>query len=289
MRKIIYLLTIALFPKLISAQVQNLDFENWENPISSVNNRPTGWIWSNSSITDPAFFFYFPPATDSYTGNYALKLGVWYNYTKDVAIKTSPINFRPSALKGYYKYVENLISGPNGMVTDMAKATVLLTKNINNQAVTVGSGTIDLQSSGVYQQFTVVVNYISADIPDTITITLDPSLLRRDPDSDFQADGDGTASFFTVDNLSLVTGALGVNDHSKSINSLTIYPNPAVDFIHIPNYKGGVSICDLTGKLVLSNSQVVNELVAIDFLKPGLYILKLSDEGTGKTVKFVKK
>ncbi|WP_426483219.1 T9SS type A sorting domain-containing protein [Chryseobacterium sp. R2ACT005] len=50
-----------------------------------------------------------------------------------------------------------------------------------------------------------------------------------------------------------------------------------------------MSIYDLTGKLVLSKKEIVNELLAIDFLVPGPYVLKLNDGIKSQTVKFVKK
>ncbi len=290
MRKIIYLFIIVLVPSSFSAQLQNLNFEQWDNAITAngQDNRPTGWIWSNSATIDATNLFYYPPSTDAYSGNYALKLSLWYNYTKDVAIKNESINYRPVALKGYYKYEQNIVYGPNGPVTDIAKVSVLLTKTINNQTVTVGSGTLDLLGSNTYKEFNVPINYITNDTPNNITITLDPSLARRgNVDYQYQT-GDGTTSYFTVDNLSLTTATLGVIDH-KLDNSIIVYPNPADDYIHIPNFKGNISIYDLTGKLVLSNKEIVNELLAIDFLVPGPYILKLNNGTEGQTVKFVKK
>ncbi|MEY8758981.1 T9SS type A sorting domain-containing protein [Chryseobacterium tongliaoense] len=294
MRKIIYFLTVVLVPNLILAQLQNLNFEQWDNLIDvnagGFDNRPTGWIRSNSTAIHPSQMFNFPPTADAHSGNYALKLGVWYTNDKDAAIQTANINYRPTALKGYYKYEHNIIHSQNGaIVNDIAVVTILLTKNVNNQTITIGSGTINLSGTNSYTEFTVPVTYLSNDIPNNVTITLDPSLVRRDPNVEYiyQA-GDGTTSYFTVDNLSLTTTSLGVHENELK-NSIVVYPNPVDDYIHIANYKGSISIYDITGKLVQSNKEVVDGVVAIAFLVPGPYILKLNDGIKNQTVKFVKK
>jgi hypothetical protein len=61
-----------------------------------------------------------------------------------------------------------------------------------------------------------------------------------------------------------------VND--VDINTLKVYPNPCVNELKVSEYKGEVSIFDLSGKMVLTT--IANENIDVSDLKEGLYVVK---------------
>ena len=77
-------------------------------------------------------------------------------------------------------------------------------------------------------------------------------------------------------------------------NIVTIYPNPANDFIII-NYPGQkeivtVTIYDAIGKLIKQETRK-NELqikLDVKLLEPGIYFIQVSDNHTVNKLKFIK-
>ncbi len=72
------------------------------------------------------------------------------------------------------------------------------------------------------------------------------------------------------------------------VNKIKIYPNPAVDYITV-DLQGTyhLSIYDLGGKLVLQR-MADSSRIHISNLKPGIYILKIKQNGTTKSSIFIK-
>lgn len=81
---------------------------------------------------------------------------------------------------------------------------------------------------------------------------------------------------------------------SFDTNKVSIYPNPASDFIYIKSNNDDIkyfeySIIDLTGRTIL-NDYIVNNEISIETLSSGNYILQLkSEQGIITTTKFTKK
>lgn len=79
-------------------------------------------------------------------------------------------------------------------------------------------------------------------------------------------------------------GTLGASE----LKDLSIYPNPATDFINIYNVKHQiekVAVFDLSGKLMLSdNKQKIN----VSRLPSGVYLLSVKTEVGFKNFKFIK-
>ncbi len=97
-----------------------------------------------------------------------------------------------------------------------------------------------------------------------------------------------TVSF---DNISFSSpGASVLNSSSFSqIDGLKMYPNPAKNNLFIEttlNSDINVSIIDVLGKEVI-NSKVSNNAVTISGLTPGMYIVKISEEGKTATKKLI--
>ena len=83
------------------------------------------------------------------------------------------------------------------------------------------------------------------------------------------------------------TKLLATNE-SKKVNNVTIYPNPASDFINVQSDKSIVGksyeIVDMTGKSVMRNTFSAKE-INVSSLTTGNYILKIDHE----SYKFIKK
>ena len=79
----------------------------------------------------------------------------------------------------------------------------------------------------------------------------------------------------------------GVKDIQK--NSLTIYPSPAYDKLKITNdglkTNDNLQISDITGKIIYNSLFIIDSLVDIRYLQPGIYFVKIGD----LTGKFIKK
>lgn len=288
MKTITYLILAFAMPLIATAQLQNIDFEDWINPVTEdmFGNRPVGWEISNGRAFMEGTNTYFPPATDRHNGNYALKLSIWYNYTKDMAEQTAPIASRPAVLTGYYKYNGNRVYSGMGEIDDKASATVYLTKW--NEALsrhdTIGRGEVLLDAAEAYTRFVCPISYTNEEIPDSVKVILDCSLMNR-PGYESILAPDGTGSFFTVDNIELTDDVLGNPLLQKDI---AVYPNPVSDILNIPNFKGSVKVYDTTGKLVLSQAEH-QQSISVAVLQSGIYHLQLNDDTGIYNAKFIKR
>ena len=292
MKTITLMVMVFIVPFTVSAQLQNNSFEEWINPVgedqSIGSNRPVGWEISNGRSVLPNMNTYFPPVTVAHSGDYALMLGIWYNYTKDMATQTAPINFRPVVLKGHYKYTDNRVMGDTGDIDDQASARVYVLKwnETRSRRDTIGSGEILLNAASEYTEFICPIVYISTELPDSITVILDCSLMNRLGHGGVFVGGGGVASFFTVDSIELVEENLGVTQPQKM--DIVVYPNPVMDVLNIKNFKGDVQIYDAVGKFVSSHDLLVAEDISVINLTSGVYHLQLNDGTKPYHKKFIK-
>jgi hypothetical protein len=289
MKKFPFFLSVFLLATAGNAQLINADFEQWDAPITQdiMTNKPTGWIWSDSFTSSLEQMFYNPPQADAQNNDYALTLSVWYHYGKDIALQTVPIDYRPEQLTGFFKYTHTLIEDTQGPVADTALVQVFLTKynSIIGQLDTIGTGSLGLTQSDDYQPFEVNITYTSNELPEYLTIKMDPSLVKRYDDRYYMSVNEPVASFFSVDNLSLEGNvAVSVNNTTKE-NGIALYPNPATDRVTITlNERSDVVIYDVTGGLV--ESFVANATYQLDVrgYAAGIYIIK----SQGEAVRFIK-
>jgi len=293
MKKIITLTFIAL-PFIALAQLQNMNFEQWKSDPNStpewIQNKPDGWILRNDLFESEEATFYYPAETSAQDGDYALKLGIWYNYAKDEAKQKAPINYRPAELTGYYKYTDNeLLAANNEIIKDTARVSVYLTKwnEVLSKNDTIGFGRTDLSESIAYNSFTCTINYTSNEIPDNIIVLLDCSKLKRNIETEAFICLNNTGSYFTVDNLKLTENTMGTEDFTPA-TTIKLYPNPAKDVVTITNFSGDASVYDTTGKLVLTHSNTANSPLNVQQLQKGVYALKLSEGGTVTYLKLIK-
>jgi len=84
---------------------------------------------------------------------------------------------------------------------------------------------------------------------------------------------------------------LAVNDSSKKVAVVKIFPNPVQDYVNIESDKNFITyeIIDESGKLVL-NKDFTTSKIDISNLKAGLYFIKLKSlNNETNIVKFIKK
>jgi hypothetical protein len=279
MKKHLFIYALALLPLSAAAQPQNLGFEQWDNPVTAQMgaNRPSGWIWSNGTYTNPLNTFYYAPVQEAHDGNFAVMLSVWYNYTKDMAIQHTSIDYRPESLNGFYKYADNQIGSIDGPVTDIAQVSVYLTHwdPVLLKRDTVAGGVIDLGASAEFAAFDVPIHYASSQMPDSVLIRLDPSMLNRI--SGFFQPDDGITSFLTVDDLSFEGDLLGTDELPKT--AVSVFPNPATDVLHFGDFAGTVSVRDASGRTFLANRPVApGTALPIGELPAGMYFVELSGD-----------
>ena len=83
--------------------------------------------------------------------------------------------------------------------------------------------------------------------------------------------------------ISVTVYGIGIDENELSV---AVYPNPARDFLHI---QGGVDlnheITDYVGRTLLAGP-VIDHKVSITALRPGQYVLKLTDGQKSAIVKF---
>jgi CubicO group peptidase (beta-lactamase class C family) len=71
-------------------------------------------------------------------------------------------------------------------------------------------------------------------------------------------------------------------------DKFNIAPNPSNTKLHFPNFAGNIIICDLLGNQLIKDKVSNNAEIDISNLKIGIYIVKLENSITNKTLKFVK-
>ncbi|MFL9836670.1 T9SS type A sorting domain-containing protein [Flavobacterium sp. ST-75] len=279
MKKLLVLTVISMVILPVRAQLQNPDFEVWtpnpENP--EVYNIAQGWTRTNSLPIFSTGGFYFDAPADAQQGNHALKMCVWNHSDKDEAYQMAPIDYRPSALTGFYKYILNsVIEVETGnVIEDYASVRVYVTKS--NEVI--GTGHITLGSSENYTAFVCPITYSSNETPDYIKIMLDCSVLTINWEtwlsSHSSAFDDGISSIFTVDNLQLEAN-LGISDFSD--NDVVVYPNPVSDKLFVSGFEGALEIYDLMGKLIIKHDYIQSSGINVSALQSGCYVVKLTND-----------
>lgn len=276
-----------VFATRASAQLRNADFEDW----SDTSQKPTLVAWQHMTGTldsnDTTAFRFGTYRTDTAEhGTYALKLSRWYSYTMDWVREIVPVTTRPTTIRGYYSYVDNVLTGPH---LDTASIHVSATRwnTGTNDRDTVGYVEIDLGPSAEFAPFSGTVHYSSAAMPDSINVSIAPSC--------FRAQGvapNGWGSYLTVDNLSF-DAAESVASHG--IDGFAVYPNPAQDQITLQS--GGhsatprwIDLYDPLGRNVLH--ELMNPgttTLDVQRLPTGYYTLISHDDNGSQNASLIKK
>lgn len=151
------LLSILLSTIASNAQIPNGGFENWES-----NGNPVGW-WTNNA---PGVYTTITKSSDAHSGSWAVEgnvasvsgIGVGPAIISGVEGVGISINFRPTAITGYYKFTS--INGDYMQVQ----------ANFFKNGVGMGVGAANLNPAASYTQFSIDIGYGTGDVPDTVII-----------------------------------------------------------------------------------------------------------------------
>lgn len=220
--KQLFLNIVLLFLFSLTTYAQNFDFEEWIYDSSVGDTVPKYWSAGTS--------FDKEKTTDAHSGNYAIRIHSWYEMVvgrlvlgelksssneRDIISSGLTISGKPTALKGFYKYI-NVYSG------DSAEVIVILKKwnTTTNKADTIAYGRTLLDSIDVYTSFSVTIQDLVPDVqPDSIIIGIYSTAYSINC---------GFCDYLYIDSLSLEGGSIVLesNNIDKKKVGVNIYPNP---------------------------------------------------------------
>ena len=103
--------------------------------------------------------------------------------------------------------------------------------------------------------------------------------------SDVGGFGMNTPAYFAIDDFTYENVA-GVN--TNALNNFLLYPNPAIDYVTLPEHNGVVSVYNMQGQLIINRTFVANEKMNVRDLKSGVYSVVIETENDPITVKLTK-
>lgn len=293
MKKIFTVLASLLFTLVMVGQTDlpNMDFENWyENHYSSFfpnnfywePNSDGNWnIWeTGNSASKTVNIFPTERTEDAVSGSYAVRMETKSifgqpaagniftgHFVADMfdsqALFGVPFTGTPDAFRGYYKYTPGDISG----APDTCAIYAILSRWNGSQRVEIAKAELyTYQTVSQYTYFDLEFDYLSSDIPDTISIVLTSSKLGD------QFIG-GIGSTLYADNLSLFYDLSPVNN-KKIEPSVKIYYNNSILRVQKNTIgKAKIDLYDITGKKVFSTTVCDHfSEISLPSLHSGIYI-----------------
>ncbi len=276
MKTILLSALIFCFSFTSNSQILNGGMETYS--FTAFDTIPTNW-----TVRSP-YGSIVGQTNDAHSGNYAFAINTWYYYGYDMMVNGyieqgdflfnwmkggTPVSGKPTALKGFYKYTETL-------VTDSAMAKVLLKKwnTTLNKFDTISFGETRLAPTNTYTNFEIALTDYSVGVqPDSIVIYF----VSHDP-KNFGIPPNGNARFLYIDDLSL-TQPVGIME-SKKDNSVSVYY--ANNDLNIINNQGKIfstSIYSIDGKLLLEKEiNTTRAIIPVSEYNKGVYIIKIKGE-----------
>jgi hypothetical protein len=273
---------LAMSVSMAQTTIPNGDFENWTDPY----NIPA-WDGLNY-IGGIVNFHTFSQSDDAHTGNYAARIetisqpiiGILpgiaftgniefdpttYEYSFNLGI---PVEGRPSALKGFFKYEP--ASGDS-----MAIVVGMFKWNEQQQNLdSIGGGLFFTGSTtNSYTEFLAPIEYFNQTAEaDTMYIIMFSSL-----------DSYHAGSKLKVDDLTLEYGSTGIDDHSV-VPDISFYPNPVTDYLHVNNNEQinriSLIITDTFGRQVFQKSFFGNLSILLpETMNNGFYLANIVQDG----------
>lgn len=253
------------------AQIPNAGFELWSNQGGYTD--PDGWITYNDVMTPQGYFTTVEPGTPG-------AVGVFYALVQSRALSSGgtiqgwmsaapaghggPAGFacstRPAELTGQWQYGIQ----PN----DTAVVMVMLTRSGSGGEL-IATGQLEVTGeANSWTTFTVPLNYLSNDIPDTAYIQFAASKSFASPIA---------GSFLKVDAL-LFAGIAGIAEPG-AMHGLHVYPSPATGMLHIRADASmhQVEVLDLTGRSLMERPAGTGlEVLDVSSLRTGHYLVRIS-------------
>jgi hypothetical protein len=280
-------------------QINNGGFEVWDtvyndsystilsntfsvpNPYSGIANN---WInindWGNVNAGGVS------QTSDSHAGNYAVIIHNTYTYISNSINYHGAINYSPQYLQGYYKYNTGSINGSGIDPVSQGSAEVILTRYNGISNDTISTGTFTFDSTSTYIPFQVILSPTSS-IADSIIISITNSKYK----TGFSCYGE-ICHLLYLDDLTLSSTPLAVQNISSDDLVISAYPNPTSDLINLKaNTKllGSIfNIYDNTGRVMMSGKIASeNTTVNLNNFSDGVYLFRVG-EHLKQTFKIIK-
>jgi len=264
MKIITILLLISAICYNIQAQtVPNGDFEFGSDTLSL-----NDWH-SINEIT--GIFFPFTRTTDSYSGEYAVKLQTLEIFSTKVPGVVTLGNLSIGDVQGsiYFPYKPDKLIGMYKHPTDKdaSQIRVYFLKKQGDKVDTIAQEVFIPEGNvNEYQAFEIEITYNSPSIPDSMNIILISDL-------------EVSNSTFFIDNLEFVYNTNAVTKPLES--KIDVYPNPADSYLYInpkdlSNRK--YLILNLFGEVLISGIIEENNLIDISTHPSGIYFLVVGSE-----------
>lgn len=263
-----------------AGQILNGSFENWTfRPDAGSNEQQWALAdWQHLSPLGDSLLSLFGTYRDtaSRSGDYALRLSRWYNYTYDVARFRNACPAKPGALSGYYRYDAGFMAVGK---PDTAQVAVFLTRfnPVAQTTDTIGAGVLDLPKVDSFTFFQCPVTYFQSGVfPDSVTVILQPTKFETGSGG---CDADPWCSFLTVDDIALSFSTPVPEPPAQQ--TFRFFPNPVTDRLTIKGEISGdrVLIFNVLGQLQFDERSTADVLtIDLDDLKSGLYLLKIKEK-----------
>ena len=250
MKKIYILVPVLFFAFIIKAQnpITNPDFETWNGNVA------TGW--SSAS--------WISKSTTAHTGTYALK-GEKLSASPDPSVSSNPYKFSTNTRWGYLNFY--YIFSP--VANDYLKLNIFLYSG--NTAIGQIDTTIHTGTS-VYKGVSMPFAYSSSVFPTTCSIAI--AMWTN-----------GTlGGYYIIDDISLTSTPLAVEEIEKESASLHVFPNPATNFVQLnfSNDKGKettIQVSTLLGQIIMELKTTNNQTsFDVSQLPAGNYIVVVKNE-----------
>lgn len=282
-----------MFSNLLLAQIPNAGFETWIG--TPPNIVPDQWATMNLYISNPSNYTARRPSaavnpSSVHDGNYALKLvtknissvGIvrglaatgTISVTGDTIGGGYPFTNRPAQLTGWFQWMSG-----NDPISDSASIEVYLFKRntVAGTRDTVGKGILYFSCTFMamsYQSFSMNINYLSGQTPDSALIILASSYKQS---SAF----DG--SYLMIDSLVFAGTVTGIDNKSSQERIVNVFPNPAnneltFSNLYFTNNENKLIIKDILGNTVCEKN-IYNSIVNINSssFTNGIYFYQLID------------
>ncbi len=236
------------------AQIPSPGFEEWRTRGLGSFSVSDPKLWMSGNLFDAMSGNKGPlsvvKSTDAHSGQYAALIRpiedtsgakeAAFLVTGELNLLTGEFNDKfkldgkPNLFEGYYKYQSNSVDGFSITLLLFKNGEVIGTANFSDSA-----------AKSSYVKFSLTPTYMSSETPDSANISVMVGLNQDKPID---------ASLW-IDDFSFAYGTTGLDDKLFTELSLSVYPNPAVDHVHI-NFEQKASetvtikVFDMTGKMM---------------------------------------
>jgi len=299
-KNIFHTLIFVMFSNLLFAQIPNAGFETWIG--TAPNIVPDKWATMNPYIANPTDYTARRPSaavnpSSVHNGLYAIKLltknitsmgivrGLAATGTVSVTGDTIGGGYsftnRPAQLTGWYQWMSG-----NDPISDSASIVVYLFKRnyVTGFRDTVGKGIVYFSSTAMvmsYQQFSLNINYLSGQSPDSALIILASSYRKS---SAFNG------SYLMVDSLVFTGTVTSINNNTDNEKKVDVFPNPANNELTFSGMcftkEAKLIIKDILGKTIFEK-EIYDNFLNINTLSfsNGIYNYQLIDKSKNITSK----